>query len=384
MRALSMLLAFLMLAALATPVMAQNDPNRVAADRLVQDGLLLARTKKFREAIKKFEDAFKLFPHPEIQHNLARAHEELGELVVAYDYFSQALQTDYTFASQGRERLTRIDTELRKTHARVTVRTTPSQSRVVLSFPDGTEVNHTMTPFAAWAPAGKTKVVASNTSFKTTEVALDLKAGEDREVNVTLNPIPRQGFVQVTVNLAGASVSLAGKPVGTSPLDSLAFEAGIYELVVTLKGYVPYRESVVVIGDQISSVNVILVSENPGRPPEIPSATATTWPGWVFVGTGVAAGGAALYLQLGEAKPLADQANALDPDPINDDKYDRLIANAKEYQTAAIITGIVGGVLATTGIILLVTADDTPESGAFTPTFGVSPEGAFVGGHLRF
>ena len=385
MRALSLLLAFLMLVAFAAPVSAQSDVNRAAADKLVQDGLLLARTKKFREAIKKFEDAFKLYPHPEIQHNLARAHEELGELVKAYDYFSQALKSDYTFAAQGRERLTKLDVQLRKTHARITVRATPSQSRVVLSYPNGTEDARTTTPFAAWAPAGRTRLVATNPSFKTTELALDLVAGEDREINVTLSPVPRQGFLQVTVNLVGATISLAGQPIGTSPLDSLAFEAGIYELEVTLKGYKPYRESVVVIGDQVSSVNVILVPLEAARPPEV-SSGPTTWPGWLLVGIGAAAGGTALYLQVGEAVPLANKANRLSPDPAFDAEYDRLIGEAKDYQTAALITGITGGVIAATGVILLVTADsdEPPASGAFAPTFGLSPAGAYVGGTLSF
>lgn len=376
-------LVLLLLMVLAAPVYAQNDTQRAAADKLVQDGLLLARAKKYRDAITKFEDAFKLYPHPEIQHNLGRAHEELGELVRAYDYFSQALQSNYTFAAQGRERLTHIEGELRKTHARVTVRTTPSQCRVVLSYPDGTEETRATTPFAAWAPAGKTKVIATNPSFKMTELALDLKPGEDREVNVTLSPVPRQGFLQVTVNLGGATVMLAGKPVGTSPLQSLAFDAGIYELVVTLKGYKPYRESVAVMVDQVSSVNVILVPENPNQPPHIDTGSSN-WPGWVFIGAGAAVGGTALYLQLGEAKPRADKANALGPDPKNDAEYDRLIGQAKDFQTAAIVTGIVGGALVTTGIILLVTHDDTPTRSSFVPNFGISPDGAYVGGQFSF
>ncbi|HRE92225.1 MAG TPA: hypothetical protein PK095_24125, partial [Myxococcota bacterium] len=121
------------------------------------------------------------------------------------------------------------------------------------------------------------------------------------------------------------------------------------------------------------------------RPPEV-SSGPTTWPGWLLVGIGAAAGGTALYLQVGEAVPLANKANRLSPDPAFDAEYDRLIGEAKDYQTAALITGITGGVIAATGVILLVTADsdEPPASGAFAPTFGLSPAGAYVGGTLSF
>ncbi len=389
MRGLSILLLALALTASFTmPALAGPEEDRAAAEKLVQDGLSLARTKKFRDAVKKFEEAFKLYPHPEIQHNLARAHEELGELTRAYDYFSAALQNDYAFAPDGRQRLSRIDAELRKTHARLIVRTTPSQSRVVLTYPSGTEVTHTSSPFATWAPTGKTRLIGTNPNFKTTELSVDLVAGEDREVSLVLQPIPRQGFIQLSINVAGASVTLAGTPIGKSPLGSVTYDAGVYDLEVRLKGYKPHRESVAVAVDQVTSLNVVLVPDSEDVTPPGEASSGSSWLGWTFVGTGVVAGGAAAYLQFGQALPAEDQAEALDPGPDTDAQYNRLIRKAEDFQTAAIVTAIVGGALIGTGIVLLVTdsgGQPEPTTGLlFTPTFAISPGSAFVGGQLRF
>ena len=389
MRGLSiLLLAFALMASFVTPTLAGPDEDRTAAEKLIQDGLSLARTKKFRDAVKKFEDAYKLYPHPEIQHNLARAHEELGELTRAYDYFSAALQNDYAFAPDGRLRLARIDAELRKTHARLVVRTTPSQSRVVLTYPTGTELTHTQSPFATWAPAGKSRLVGTNPNFKTTELAVDLVAGEDRVVSFVLQPIPRQGFIQLSINVAGAAVTLAGTPVGKSPLGSVTYDAGVYDLEVRLKGYKPHRESVAVVVDQVTSLNVVLMPEIAGDTPLVETSSGSSWLGWAFIGTGVVAGGAAAYLQFVKALPAENDAEALDPGPATDAEYNRLIRRAEGFQTAAIVTAIVGGALVGTGIILLATdsgGEPEPSTGLlFTPTFAVSPSSAFVGGHLRF
>ena len=75
------LLTVIGLAGLVGPAHAATpDDDRIRAEKLIQEGLTLARGKQFREAIPKFEAALKLYPHPETKHNLGRAHEEVGEL----------------------------------------------------------------------------------------------------------------------------------------------------------------------------------------------------------------------------------------------------------------------------------------------------------------
>jgi len=379
----------LALVALAPSAHAGPDDDRKAAEKLTQDGLQLARSKQFREAIAKFEAAQKLFPRPEIQHNLARAHEELGELKLAYDLYSQALKQDYPFAADGRTRLAAIDAELRKSYGRLTVRTTPSQVAVVLTFPDGSEEKQNLSPFATWVPAGRTKIVGTNPNFRTKEDTVDIAAGADSELQLTLQPLPKQGFLVVRVNIAGATISLAGQPLGKSPLDSVTYEAGVYQLDVRARGYAPHTQEVIIVQDEVATVNVSLVADATVAPTPT-SDGVPSWVGWTLVSVGAVAGGAALYLQLGVARPAQADANALPPPTGGDDsEYDRLHQKAQRYQTAAIVSGIVGGVVAATGAYLLIfeSPDDTSDAARaprVVPSFAVSPDGAGVGATLTF
>ena len=363
--------------------LAGPDEDRAKAEKLIQDGLTLARARQFREAIPKFEAALKLYPHPETQHNLGRAHEELGELKKAYEYFTQALlKGEYTFAADGRQRLKRIEGELRKSFARVTVRTTPSQVNVVLTFPSGEEESHVTTPFQTWIPAGRTRLVGTNPAFKTGEQSLDLAAGEDREVSIVLLPLPKQGFLQVSVNQPGATISLSGVLVGKSPLPGTAWDVGVYELTVELEDYATHREQIVINEDSVTTVNVALVSEDEANS----GGGVPAWVGWSLVGTGAVAGGIAAYLQFGKAKDAEDRAEALPKDNVAD--FNRLIEQAERYQLAAQITTVVAVALVGTGVYLLVFEPEEDGQAAALPTFlpsvAITPDGGFVTGTFTF
>ena len=89
---------------------AQADAQREEAGELVEQGLGHARAGEFEQAADKFAAALRLYPHPEIMHNMARAQEELGNLTEAHNYFLKALEMDpsYTFAEEARSRVGQI------------------------------------------------------------------------------------------------------------------------------------------------------------------------------------------------------------------------------------------------------------------------------------
>jgi len=375
----AMLLAVFGIAGLGGAAHATQEEDRARAEKLIQEGLTLARNKQFRDAIPKFEAALKLYPHPETKHNLGRAHEEVGELKKAHEYFTSALKDEYTFAADGRQRLMRIESELRKSFARVTVRTTPSQVTCVLSFPSGEDETHVSTPFQTWVPAGRTRLVGSNPNFRTGEQTLELSAGEDRDVSLVLIPLPKQGFLQLSVNQAGASVMVSGRLAGKSPLAGLAWEVGAYELEVKLRGYQTHREQIVINEDSVTSVNVSLLPETGD---EVDAGVAP-WVGWTLVGSGAVLGGVAAYLQFGKARPLQAKADLIE----DQQEYEVAHQKAINYETAAVITTIVAGGLAATGLYLLIFEggdDSTASSPTFAPSIAVTPDGGYFGGTFRF
>ena len=384
------------LASLAAPAgAAAPDGDRQRAEALVAEGLGFARAAKqlqekgtagyrdeYRKAIARFEAANRLYPHPEIQHNLARAHEELGELKVAYGWYSQALKQDYTYASDGRTRLAKIEQQLRQTHALLTVRATPSDASVRLVFADATEENHVSTPFQTWALAGTLKIVASNPEFKTGNRDYQLVAGEDRQVNLVLEPLPRQGFFQVNANVPGAKVFLSEVLVGTLPMQSVTYPAGAYELKVTAKGYVTHKEQVVIVKDQLTPVTVAMIPDakvgDDKQPPIGGEETGGGPPAWigatlVGLGAGAVIVGVVFHVKAFDYNGQANKVPISDP-PLkaDEDKYDRLFGKAKDNQTYAFASYGAALVLVGTGVALLLIGDDAPAP----PAAGAPPTGS--------
>lgn len=397
---------------LVTPAQAgaaEPDASRERAAQLVAEGVELARAKDFAAAIPKFEEANRLFPHPEIQHSLARAHEELGQLRTAHHWFGLALRQDYTYAADARERIAAIEAELRKSHARLTVRATPSGVRVALKYADGSEETNLTTPFETWAVAGPLRITASSPEFKALARTIELTRGEDRQVNLVLEPLPKQGFFQVVATVAGAKVLLSDVLIGTLPMQSVTYPAGVYELQVRAVGFQTHRRQVVIEPDELTQVTVALepdVPEGPEGPvgvvtppPEVePPSGAPTWIGPTLVGLGLVAGivGGVLHA---EAHRINGEANQIPlptpPDPVDleaEARYERLFQNASDHQTMAIGSYIGGGAFVLIGVILIATAGDDDATGVdgakaaaqWTPAMAVTGDGATGGVLVRF
>jgi|GEM_PF-1419468 len=376
----------------APAVAASPEDARSRAEALVAEGLDFARAGKrlqkrgaagyrdaYAKAIAKFEEANRLYPDPTIQHNLARAHEELGELKVAFEWYALALKQHYDFAKDGRVRLGKIEEELRQSHALVTVRTTPSDVTVRLVFNDGTTETHVSTPFQTWAAAGTLKIVASNPEFKTGDKSYELTAGEDRAINLVLEPLPRQGFFEVDANVAGAKVFLSEVLVATLPMQSVTYPAGIYQLKVTASGYKTHKEQVVITKDQLTAVAVALEPDGSVGGGETPPGGDDGPPTWigatlVTLGVGAVITGVVLHVRAFDFNDQANQIPISDPpNKADDDEYDRLFGKAKNHQTYAFISYGAAAVLVGTGVALLAMGgDDDAPSGEGTST-GTAP-----------
>lgn len=92
---LAPLLALFMLAVGVRPAAAQTDAEKV--ERLFAEGAALYRAGKYRPAIEKFDEAYAIYPEPNLLYNKARAHEALGEIeqaMAAYQACAAAPDAD--------------------------------------------------------------------------------------------------------------------------------------------------------------------------------------------------------------------------------------------------------------------------------------------------
>lgn len=381
-------------AALAGP-----DEDRRAAERLSEEGIQFARQRRFNDAVARFEAALKLHPHPVTMHNLGRAWEALGNLPQAWDYFSRALAEDYAFAAEGRQHLDRIGTTLARDHARVTVRVTPSNAKVVFSQSGAGLRTFVASPFSTWIKAGPVGVDVSHSEFRGRQEAIVLRAGDSRELEYVLQPLPRLGFLRVSVNVPGALVMLSGRSLGRAPLEALTIESGAYQLEVQAPGFQPFVKPITVTHNQQTEVAVALEAGAGFSGSVNPEVSGTpSWVGWSFIATGLVAAGGGLGMYL-HASSEAEALDALYEPPAGEDlapereaAYQQAFdSDIRPWITGYTIVFSAAGALALTGAALLVfdpEGEALPAAAATRPTFipalSVAPQGVSLGGTLRF
>jgi tetratricopeptide (TPR) repeat protein len=223
-----------------------------AAETLAREGLKFARSKRYKEAVARFEAAHKLDPRAIYAHNLARSYEELGELTRAFDFFSQALRLDgdYTYASEGRRRIGVLEKRLRKTHGRVKITSTPSEIELTLVEKGGTKTQHLRTPHLRWVRPGPLTVRGMKLGFNENIKVVDVQLGRTSAVNLTLKPIPKKGYLDVSSSQRGARVFVDGKDLGEAPLKGVLLEAGNHRVVLRHKESVLLKRDIVILPDK--------------------------------------------------------------------------------------------------------------------------------------
>ena len=234
----------------------QDGPEQRAA-QLVERGLGEARAGKFKDAAVRFEQALKLFPHPEIAHNLARAQQELRLFVEAISSFRQALKMDpeYIYAADARERITAIDQALRKTHAVVTFTANTPGITFDVSDSEAPVLTHRPTPTEVYLPAGVSlRVDAKLQGFLPSTTTRTFTAGEESNVELVLRPLPKKGFLSVRAGKESRPVWLDDVSIGETPIEGLAVVEGTHAVRVGAAPNDVYRQEVsIVAGEETPS-----------------------------------------------------------------------------------------------------------------------------------
>lgn len=375
-------LALLSVGALAQTAAATESSQHAKAQKLVEAGLKDARAKRFEAAVKNFDAALKLYPHPEIAHNLARAQEESGRHVAAIDAFKRALDMDsaYTFAEEARRRITALDTTLRKTHGVITVRSTPEQVALTLHAGGQMLAGHLTTPVVRYVPAGGFRINASKAGFLDTEHLGDVAAGADTTIDLVLRPVPKKGFVTVTADAEGAEVFIDGQPVGVTPLEGFAITAGRHALTIKAQGRVPYDASFEVTPNEEAHIGAVLVLAEGAE-----SATDLGLIGGILLGSGggVAAVATTLWIfAIGKAEDAREASIQGDQALWEDASSSVQVLEAGAWVSAAAALALIG-----TGTALLILDEDDEEASDtvnWMPLVVPTEGGVGVGALVRF
>ncbi len=240
---------------------------------------------RYEDALAHYRTAYEAAKNPAILYNMGRAYEGLAD-------FPKALDALEEFADKApadlKARVPKLEELLHDVRGRV--------STLVISAPlDGAEirlgervVGKTRTgQVVIRVNAGKQKLVVTKEGYFPFEKEIALAGGKVETVDAQLSTRASSGLLRVTSPVAGAAVSLDGKPLGIVPAES-AVTPGAHKIALRRDGYENAETSVVLAAGERKDVDVPMAQR---------ASILGKWWFWTAVGV-VAAGGVATFVAL--------------------------------------------------------------------------------------
>ena len=318
---------------LAGGAAAAREPNEQAA-RLDKLGKKAYAAKDWDDAVASFEAAFAADPMPRFLFNAGRSYEKKGDVPRAIDAFERYLAKAAGEKDQAdaKDRLAILKVKRDKGWGRVRITASEAGAALHLSF--GEERVTEKAPFSGWLSTGRWRLVVDAEGFASHEEDLDVSAGDETKVSVTL------------------------EAAGSEPVAEAEDEGEAEE------------------------------EAGPGpasRPVSPPPAAASAGPlPWIVLGAGIAlAGGGAAFgvLHQGAMDRLEDLKG---PTPVKQSDIDAEAEAATTYAIVADSLFGLGAAAAIGGVLLLLTGGG--EDATATPTWWAAPlrtgAGVTVGGRL--
>lgn len=107
---------------------------------------------------------------------------------------------------------------------------------------------------------GSKLVTLRLSGYTPAERSVTIVDGETTElmVSLTLIPVTKEGFLSVTSVPTGASVSIGGVSIGSTPLSAYGIPAGAKVVTISKEGYTTKTQDVVITAGETSTVDVVL------------------------------------------------------------------------------------------------------------------------------
>jgi hypothetical protein len=270
-RAGAWLMAALALALSVAPApaaQAQDGDAAAQAKEHFQAGVTAYEVGDFPGALKEFQEAFRLKPHPMVRVNMANCYDNLDKPVEAIFHFEKFMVAPEGTPEQRKEVRDALR-RLRQRVGEVSIRVTPDGALVQI---DDEETRKAPIQDAVLLKAGAHTIRASLDGYATVERTVDVLGGQPASVDITLEPA------------SAAAVPLAGAlPAAAAPVAESAPPA---EETVDVSAVAPLSET-----DQAQTEQVL--DEEPA-PDEAPSGgrrltTAVVVAGSVTIALAVAA-----------------------------------------------------------------------------------------------
>ena len=258
-------------------------PPPSEAQMLKAQGDAAMKRLAYEQALRMYQNAYALEPTPALSYNKGRALQALTrypEALAELEAFEREASPDLKARVP---RLAELLEDLRARVATLQVTCNVAGARVLL----GRRVIGKTPLKRLRVNAGRVTLEVTKEGYHPYRKRMALRGNSVQSVKVELLSKSTTGVLEVTSPVAGATVFVNDKKIGTVPAQA-QLTAGEHQVVVRREGYDEARTSAVVRVGRVAKLNVAL-----DEPPGITSR----W--WFWTGIGVAvAGGTALTIAL--------------------------------------------------------------------------------------
>lgn len=374
---LALICALAVLALTAQDGLAQDGKDSIALFNEASD---LAEKGQFEDAIAIWVMVADVIPdkyRPVVQVNLGLAYKNLGKLPQAWHHLGLYLQSQPDGDKEAQTWRAEVETELLKTHTRVTVNCEPSDAQLFIQG-EGTAKPYPC-PMTWWFKPGKRIIQVERDGYQKKMEVLNVEQGKDLAVTAKLATTEEYGYLEIRGNRRAVPVFLNGMLEGKVPFKR-RLKPGAYELMLGPPGEMPWKKTVTIepgqtvveepaIAQKTKKPVDTVEGKNDGngttviaKPDPVKKSGTKKGLGWGLAGGGAAVGIGGLVCHL-----LAfSRNNGLQddfPDGTADNKVAPEVVDAynkayddevKPLSTAAYVLYGVGGAALAAGVVVLI------------------------------
>ncbi len=202
------------------PSAAPEDPEtvtRAQAKVEFQAGVAAYDAERYEEALKHFQEAFRIKPHPSVRVNMANCYERLGKPLQAIFHFERFLE-DNSGASDQRREVMEALRGLRAKVSEVTLRITPDGASVTI---DEGERRQAPILEPVRLEAGLHLIEVALSGYETVKREVLLNGGQPTELAITLDRAQAVAAAPVPDKVPAAASVNDSKPVRSVELSNV-------------------------------------------------------------------------------------------------------------------------------------------------------------------
>ncbi|HAA57388.1 MAG TPA: hypothetical protein DCE42_21665 [Myxococcales bacterium] len=307
---------------------------------------------EFSKALTLYQKAHSLWANPRLSFAVAKCQEALGNYRDALATVQRGLKENPNKMTQSRLMSKLAHLKKKMMQGRLVLFVTPSGASIHI---DGKATGTApIKPLALSTGTHKLKITHPN--HATIEQEVTIIGG--KSLNLRLKLQAQTGTLSITSQPEGAMVEIDGKNWGKTPLKDIKLPVGTHTVLVKTKGYKSNRKTVDISAEKKENLSFVLSTQQsrPTPPPaEDKTLWYTSWPGWIVLAAGLAAGGAGTYFLL-QSNQAHQSVRAALQSP--ETQTASQLALSKQWQTAndnerlgLVLAGSAGGLVVLSAVL---------------------------------